>query len=351
MADRLTLLSTGVPMQSLLGTFGPYSLGQTAQIRLRNVGVLTGLSVRVVASLAITGTMTASPLGPYPLIAQHITSDYNTTTRISAPGGMLYMLNSIRHGRPWMPTGQGLVDTLQTAQPTAVSNPATLEYNVDIPFAVDPGNDLTGAILAQTVVGEMFYKMQFASALVGDAWSAPYTAGTATVNSIYVTVWQRYIQPQNASLPLMDLNTVYEFDALYNTQNNITTNGQTYINYPNVRSVLGAYYGFVDNAGLTVNGTDISALTLIANGNTRMREQDPLDVRKHMRIMLGGDLPASLYFVPSRRQPIQTWIYSQVQELFNWGTLTSSPVPYLNYGFESIYPLNTPLPGIAAASS
>jgi hypothetical protein len=82
-----------------------------------------------------------------------------------------------------------------------------------------------------------------------------------------------------------------------------------------------------------------------------MREQDPLDVRKHMRIMLGGDLPASLYFVPSRRQPIQTWIYSQVQELFNWGTLTSSPVPYLNYGFESIYPLNTPLPGIAAASS
>jgi len=265
---------------------------------------------------------------------------------------MVYMLNSIRHAEPWMPVGQGLVDTQQTQQPitgTAVN----VIWNVDIPFAVDAGNDLTGAILAQTVVGEMFYKAQFATAAVGDAWQAPYTTasgGTVTVNSIQIDAWQRYIQPQSATLPLMDLNTVYEFAALYQTQTGIITNGQTFVDYPNVRSVLGSYFGFVDNAALTTNGTDIQNMILIANGNTRMREQDPLDVRKHMRIMLGGDIFES-YYIPSRRQPIQTWIYSQVQELFQWGTVTSSPNPYLVYGFESIYPLNTPLPGIAAASS
>lgn len=345
--DRSTLLATGVPMQTKLGTFGPYALGQTATIRLRNVGVTTGVSVRCTAVINIGTTMAVGGFGPYPLIAQHVISDYNTTQRIFASGAHMYMLNSVRHGRPWMPSGQGLIDTLQTQQTTGVSTTGGIEFNVDIPLAVDPGNDLTGAILAQTVVGEMYYKAQFAASLTGDAFVAPYTSGTATVTSIYLDVWQRYLQPQGPALPLYDLNTVYEFAALYNTNNNMVTGGQTFIDYPNVRSVLGAYHIFIDNALGTVNGTDISAMTLIANGNTRMREQDPLDIRKHMRIMLGGDLPAGMYYIPSRRQPIQTWIYSQVQELFNWGTLSTSP--YLAYGFESTYPLNTPLPGIAAA--
>lgn len=348
-ADRMSLLATGVPMQTKLGTFGPFNLGQTASIRLRNVGVITGLSVRITANVTISATATASPLGPYALVQRHSTVDYNTTERVFASGPMLYMLNSIRHGRPWMPTGQGLVDTNQTAQPTAIST-GNIIFNADIPFAVDPGNDLTGSVLAQTVVGEMFYKCQFVNALVGDVF-APYTAGTMVCNSITVEVWQRYLQPQNAALPLMDLNTVYEFAGTYQTNNNITTNASVFIDYPNVRSVLGSYFAFVDNAALAVNGTDITAMTLIANGNTRMREQDPLDVRKHMRVMLGGDLPASTYYIPSRRQPIQTWIYSQVQEQLTFGTITSSPSPYLAYGFESIYPLNTPLPGIPGSAS
>lgn len=349
-ADRMTLLQTGVPMQTKLGTFGPYLLGSTAQIRLRNVGVITGLSLRFTANVTITGTPTANPVGPYGFVSSHQTTDYNTTQRVYASGPMVYLLNSVRHGRPWMPVGQGLVDTQQTAQPltgTAVN----VIWNVDIPFAVDAGNDLTGSVLAQTVVGEMFYRAQFVNAAVGDAWNAPYgvgSSGVVTVNSITIDAWQRYLQPQSAALPLMDLNTVYEFAGQYQTQNGITTNGQTFVDYPNVRSVLGSYFGFLDNSALAINGTDIASMTLIANGNTNMREQDPLDVRKHMRVMLGGDVFESFY-IPSRRQPIQTWIYSQVQERFIWGTVTSSPAPALYYAFESIYPLNTPLPGIAAA--
>jgi hypothetical protein len=363
--DRGVLLSTGVPMETLLGTFGPYALGSTAQIRLRNVGVITGLEVRVTATVTIaTDSPTPSPMAPYNLISQVITSDYNTTQRIFASGGMMYFLNSMRHGTPYMSAAQGNqqayaagpvqgVDTDQVLVPTATGTD-TMSFNLDVPFAVDPGNDLTGAVLAQTVVGEMFLKLQFANAAVGDAWQSPYTAlngGTTSITNIMVEVWQRYIQPQNSTLPLYDLNTVYEFAGLYQTSNNIATNGQTFVDYPNVRSVTGAYFSFVDNAALAVNGTDINTLTLVANGNTRMREQDPLLVRKHMRMVLGGDLPASLYYIPSRRNPIQTWIYSQVQELFNWATVTGTPAPYLNYAFESTYPLNTPLPGIAGASS
>ncbi len=351
MADRQTLLATGVPMQTKLGTFTASGLGSVLQVRLRNVGIITGLSVRVTVSLNISGAMTASPLGPYPFIAKHSITDYNTTERVFASGAMLYQVNSFRHGRPWMPTGQGLVDTLQTRQDTGTGATQVMEFNVEIPVAYDAGNDLRGAMLAQTVVGELFYKATIANALVGDAFNSPYTAGTAAINSITFDVWQRYIQPQSSVLPLLDLNTVYEIAGIYQTNQNIVTNGTTYIDYPNVRSVLGAYFTFVDNGALAVNGTDISSIYLVANGNTRMREQDPLDVRKHMRLMLGGDLPAACYYIPSRRQPIQTWIYSQVQQQFNWATVTSTPNPYLAYAFESMYPLNTPLPGIAASAS
>jgi len=363
--DRGILLSTGVPMETLLGTFGPYAMGQTAQIRLRNLGVTTGLEVRISATVTITGgdTATASPLAPWNLVAQHVTLDYNTTQRTFASGPMVYMWNSIRHSCPYLSAAQSAgafpasptigVDTDQVLVPTSGTN--TMELNVDIPFAVDAGQDLTGAILAQTVVGELFYKLTFANSASGDAWNSPYTAvsggGSVAISNIYVTVWQRYIQPQMPNIPLYDCNTVYEFAGLFQTQNNVTTNGQTYVDYPNVRSVLGAYYGFLDNNALAVNGTDINAITLVANGNTRMREMDPLLIRKHMRMMLGGDLPASMYYMPSRRTPIQTWIYSQVQTLFNWATITSSPAPALYYGYESTYPLNTPLPGIVGASS
>lgn len=347
LSDRNTLLMSGVRMRANLGSFTGYGLGSRAAIKLRNVGVMTGLLVRVAANISITAAMTDSPWGPWGLISKAEFQDYNTTLRISSSGPLLYMLNSIRHGRPWLSTGQGLVDTSQVSQPTAVANNVILEFSVYIPLALDPHRDLTGSVLAQTVVGEQYLNMTFANALVGDVM-APYTAGTATVNSITLNVWQDYIQPQNAALPLMDLNTVYEFLGNFSTTNNVQTNGQAFLDYPNVRTVRGLYLGMVNNSTVTPNGTDILSLTQIANGNTNMREDDPLSVRLGMRSMLGGDLPAGQYYIGNRSNPISTSIYSQVQERINLGTLSGTS--YIVYGFESLYGLNTPLPGIASGS-
>lgn len=352
MQDRMTLLATGVSMIANLGTFGPYLPGATASIRLRNVGVITELKVRLTASVTIaTHVTTASPFGPYGMVTKFSLLDYNTTERVFASGPMIYMLDSIRQGEPWMGTGQGLIDTAQTQLPTTVAAGQTIECNYSIPVAYDPGNDLRGAILAQTVVGEMFLRITFNATAIGDPMS-PYitdgNGGTAAITNINLTVWQAYIQPQTNVLPLYDLNTVYEFAAMYTSSDNIVVGGTKYVDYPNVRSVMGFYMIYVDNSAVVINGTDINYLNLIANGNTNMREQDPLLVRRDMRVMLGGDLPASMYYIPTRRQPIQTWIYSQVQEAINFAA--ASGTSYLAYGFESTYPLNTPLPGIAAGS-
>ena len=346
--DRQTLLTTGVRVRANLGTFSGYTAGQRASIKLRNVGIMTGIFVRVTAILDITAAMTASPFAPYTMLSKTEMQDYNTTLRVSANGPLLYSMNSVRHGRPWLGAGQGLVDTSQVVVPTATNAAATYQYSFYLPLAVDPHRDLTGSILAQTVVGEQYLNLTVNPTLIGDVLS-PYTAGTATLTSVTFDVWQDYIQPQNAAVPLMDLNTVYEFQGNYQTTQNVGASLQAYIDYPNVRTVRGMYLGFVNNGGVTPNGTDILSLTQIANGNTNMREEDPLIVRATMRSILGGDLPAGLYYIGNRSNPISTFIYSQVQERIIFNS-TVSGNSYIFYGFESIYPNNTPLPGIASAS-
>jgi hypothetical protein len=349
-ADRMELLYRGVRMRTLLGTFGPYSLGQIANIKLRNVGVITGLDVRVTGTVTCPGAApTAGALAPYPVVSKFSLVDYNTTERVSAPGQMLYLTAGWRQHRPYMCTGQGSVDTQQTATPTSTG---TLYANYYVPVARDPMRDLTGAILAQTVVGEMYLNVTFPGNLVGSDPASVYTAagGGANGTAFYVTVWQNYIQPTSNRLPLIDLNTVYELLGNYTTSANIVSNGTVYLDYPNVRNVLGFYFYFIDNNALTVNGTDITKINLVANGNTQMREADPLLTRKNMRNRMGGDLPAGVYINDHDANPISTFIYSQVQAAITFGTVTASPVPYLSYMFESTYRQQTPLPGIAASS-
>ena len=348
--DRMNLLSYGTKMVKSLGSqtlaSGSILSGQISQ-RLFNVGLITQLRIRVTANVSITAAMTASPLGPYGLLQRVVLQDYNTTQRISATGPMLYFFNSMKHGRPWMPTGQGLVDTAQTILPTAVGANQTIQFELLVPVAVDPHNDLTGAIYAQTTVGEQYLNVLINNSLVGDV-NCPYTAGTATLNSVTLQAWQDYIQPNQyaPNVPLIDANTVYELASTFTTSSNIVANGTIPINYPNVRSVLAHYFMYVDNNALAPNGTDLTKLVLQANGNTNMREMDPLLVRADMRNALGGDLPAGLYYYGHRRNPVSTFIFSQVQNQITFGG-TVNANSYIGYGFESTYGQSTPLPGIA----
>lgn len=351
LSDRAELLHTGVRMRANLGTFTA-ALGSTLQIKLRNVGVMTRIKARILGTGAIgTANLVASKFGPYGLVNKLTFLDYNSVQRIFCPGWMAYFLASVRHGRPWMPTGQGLVDTAQTQQDTTTGASKAINFDLECPLAYDPMNDLTGAILAQTVVGEQFLQLTFPASPIGSDPTSAYVAdgnnGTYAP-SLTVQVFQDYIQQATGALPFIDLNSVYEFGATFQTSDNIVNGGSKFIDWPNVRTVMGAYFAFINNGAVTVNGTDISAINLIANGNTNMREQDPLDNRADLRQMLGGDLPAGMYYQGSRRNPIQTQIYSQVQTQFTIGGAVTNP--FFQYGFESTYRLMTPLPGMAQAA-
>lgn len=348
--DRMALLSYGTKMIKNLGvqTLSSGSiLSGMIQQRLFNVGLITQLRIRVTASVNITVAATASPLGPYALLQKIILSDYNTTERVQTTGPFLYFFNSMKHGRPWMPTGQGLVDTDQTQLPTAVANNQTIQFELLVPVAVDPANDLTGSIYAQTTVGEQYLKVLINNAMVGDV-NCPYTAGTVTLNSVTIQTWQDYIQPNQyaPSVPRIDANTVYELAAVYTTTQNINANQKLLLNYPNVRQIMAHYFMYVNDGALTPNGTDLTTLNLVVNGNTYQSEKDPLLVRADMRNHLGGDIAAGLYYYGHRRNPISTFIFSQVQNEITFGS-TVNANSYIAFGFESTYGQSTPLPGIS----
>src|SRR5271169_1611425 len=197
--DRGTLLNTGIKMRTRLGTFGPFTMGQMARIKLRNVGIITGLKMFVYADCNPTTVQTLSPLAPYNLVQQLIVSDYNTTQRLNLPGHMLAFILSARNNFPWLGySGATSIDSNQIGMPAGILNGQTknLFFPLDVPVCYDPVSDLTGAILAQTVVGEQYLSIQFQQAANATNAGDPLfpftnTAGGVIAN-IYAEVYQDY---------------------------------------------------------------------------------------------------------------------------------------------------------------
>lgn len=355
--DRAILLSTGIPMTKRVGLFGPFQPGSENAIKLLNVGVTTGLDMRVTASVDNTGTVAAvaSPLAPYNLLSEVNTKDYNTKRRVFAPGHLIAALNSIRGGRVWMGDGQGAVDTNQTNTPTAVGT-GTLEFSLYIPIAYNASADLRGALDTQMSTGDVYVTAVIPQTMVGDESNVYVTTANAApaVSDVYIEIWQHYIQPQVMGsnglpiLPLIDLATGYEFAATFKTSDNLAVGGSKFINYPDVRQVLSSFYLYMNGGALTVNGTDLTSIDLVVGAATKVKQLTPRYIREKMRLMMGGDLYPGLYYIGSRNNPVQVSSQSIVQTEIVPAVVNAGNT-YISYGFESFYMTGQVLPGIAGA--
>lgn len=366
---RQALLASSPRMRKNIGSFLA-STGQTTRIKLFNVGVITKLQIYVAATVTI-GTATAVPSAkaPWNLISRIRLTDYDGTDRVNLSGFQLFMLNCVRNRSLF-----GYQNNTNTAVftnpsvPTAVGN-GTISFFLDIPLAFDVDNpvvqlqDLRGAILAQTAVGEMYLSIDWTTSLYtnNDVESVYAGAGTTTVvgnpaapsNYITVTLWQEYILPQaigqggQIPLPGIDLMTVYELNGNLRSSDNLAVNSEKLVNYPNVRSVIGAYFNYVQ-AGTMTQGK-LNTLRLIANGNNILIEQTELSQIFYQREYLynSGDLIAGAYFRSHREKPIETALYGQIQMGLTPNTVGASP--YVEVGFESFYTKGAALPGLQQA--
>ena len=366
-AMRAALLGSAPRMRKNVMTVQA-QVGQTSRLKLFNVGVITKLQLYVTIAVTIgTAVATASTKSPWNSIARLRLTDYDGTDRINISGFQLFILNCVRSRAVFGYHNTSAVTAVFTnpSVPTAVGN-GTISYFIDVPLAFDVDNsivqlqDLRGSILAQTAVGEMYLSIDWFTSYYtnGDVESLYSGGATTTVvangaNNINCTLWQEYLLPQaigsNGMIPLpgIDLMTVYELNGNVRSSDNLAVNTEKLISYPNVRSVIGAYFNYAQASTLTQG--KINSFRLIANGNNILRDQTELSQLLYQRNYMSNDADTvpGAYFFTHREKPIETALFGNVQAGITPNTVGANP--YIELMFESFYTKGQALPGLNQA--
>lgn len=358
---RRALLQNSPPMTKDLGVTAGQALGQTARIKLYNVGIITSLLIKVTATITIgTAIATPSPQAPFNLINRIRLTDFDGVDRVSCTGHELFALNCMRDREYYGYQNEAGAASVLTnpSVPTAVGAGATLSFFLRVPLAYDARNDLRGSLLAQVTNGEAYLNIDWATqaGLYTNANAdAVYNgAGTTTValTALQVQVWQDYLIPQAISgpveLPAFDLLTVYEINGSLKSSDNLAANSEKLINMPNVRQVIGAYLMYVNN-GIMNPGSDVSRLRVIANGNNTIYEATADAHLFRLREWLGGDLRNGFYPFNFRQKPIETNLYGNVQIGFSPSTVNAGNT-YVGVMTESFFTKGATLPGAIQSS-
>lgn len=364
MMARQMLLQTGISMVKRLQPVNG-ALGSQLKIPLLRMGIMTGVLLQFTVPVTIaTAPAVPSPVAPWNIANVVSYQDFAGVQRTRTHGFQLWAAQSFKAGDamssiPAANYAGGAGPSLNAITniinlPTAVGS-ANITFSIYVPMAYNPDSDLTGAVLTQTNVGEHFININLSNALVNaDPWISPYLSGAVTSGgNVVVEAFQYYIQPQAMdaqNLPVIDLSTVYGFEGAIQNTANITTGQSVYVNYPNNRSVLSALFNYENSSTFSADGSDVNGLILMANSNTNFREMSSRMLKETMRNMVNCDMPGGSFFISSRRQPIMTQLYANVQARFDLGTVNAGNVTQIVSQYEVQYASGAPLPGITVAA-
>lgn len=362
-AMRNALLASAPRMRKSLGTFTGGQLGGTTRVKLFNVGITTSLYINVAVNVDIaTAVGVPSTKAPYNLINKVRITDFDGVDRVNLTGFQLYMLQCIRNKTVYGQNNESAptIGAIYSV-PTAIGTNATLQFQLEIPLAYDEERDLRGALLTQTAVGEAMLTIDWnVNLLSANNVDAVYTNATGTIivnaaSSITTTVEQKYLLPQDIGgvtpLPVLDLMTVYELNGAVRTNDNLAVGQEKLLNYPNMRSVIGAYFNYVNGGVMNPATTDISRFRLVANGNNILQEFSAVSKLFEQRRWLtaDGDIKPGAYFQLHRNRPIETALYGNVQMSITPLTVAAGNTG-IEFAFESFYTKGSALPGVQQGS-
>jgi len=357
LAMRRALLATSPRNRKYLGNFALTNGGDT-RIRLSNVGIITGVLLRVTGAYTIgTAVTTASDAAPHNILRRVQLADYDGSTRVDCSGHHLWAINSIRDRAPY-----GYSNFAKTAALTLPALPLTVaantfEYYTYVPLAVHPEQDLSGAILAQTGVGDLFLTLTSASAaqwhtngLDDSVFNGGATSALSGI-SVTVDVYQDFLVARDLGngvvpLPQLDLLSVYEIKGSLRTTANLATNTACALDVPNVRKVIGSVLSYLNNSAYTQ--TDLSTLQFVVNSTNVLWYAKNSAQFHDQRLWANADLGKSVYFFPFlRKAPVQTSLIGNAQVLFTPAACTPGTNTWLERTFESLYAKGSTLPGIS----
>lgn len=359
MAQRQAVLRSAVHMRQQIaaGTITPSS-NPTINVSPRFVGLGMRFIVEVLATINNTGgtTINATDFNLANLIQQVQVVDLNNYTRIQTIGAHLALLATAKRKRPYGATANwnntytvgganNLSQMLDTPPaywpvfqgPTSIGagTNGTVRGVFEIPLAYSD-DDLRGAIYLNVVNSTANIQITFNTNAVGattaDTTFALYNgaAGTAgTITSLSYVIYQEYLDQLPIAngrviLPVLDLSTVYE---LKNTNFTALTQNQDFpIPFSNFRDFLSTFLIFNHDGGSgRTTGTDVNYFALQSANFTNLWKQDALLCAQLAREHVPYDLPAGTYYFPSRRRPISTTQYGNMEIILNASTVGASP--------------------------
>ncbi|MDE2102812.1 MAG: hypothetical protein KGL39_36545 [Patescibacteria group bacterium] len=339
--DMLQAIST----QTLSGTIA----GQVVNIPIRNVGLLKRLIVKLTFTVARSAaeTQNRTSFGPANALSQVVFTDLANQTRINTSGWHLHYLASARrlmaYGAAFTndtPTNIGSNYTVISAPANFTAGNQTITMYYEIPIAYGD-YDLRGAIFMSVVNAtanlQLTINPNFFVASTADGTLAVYKSTTTdlgTISACTVQVYQNYLDQlpytnKGAVLPLLDLSTAYLINNTVAT--GMVANQDFAVPYANFRNFLSTFAIYDNNSALAA-GTDINYWKLEAANYTNIFNVDPITNALMQRNIINDDFPAGMYYFDSRRKPISTIQYGNMQLVMNPSSVTSGQ---LLVGYEA----------------
>lgn len=369
--QRQAVLQSAVEMtqQIFSQTFNPANQKQI-NIVPRNVGLIKRFIVEITGTITDADSadnLTITDFGLANLLSQVIFNDLNNNTRIQTTGAHLHLVNNAKERKSYTTAiqqdsafGTGVAWPVTSFVSPVVHGSGAQAFRMvyEVPIAYSD-HDLRGAIYANVVNAVMNLQLTVNSSpfavSTADTTSAVYS-GTAnavagsTIDTMTVTVYQEYLDqlPVGKSgvvLPVLDLSTIYE---LKNSQFSPVVAGNDFqMPYANFRDFLSTYITYNNNGGTgrVSDGSDLNYLALQSANFTNLWKVDPLLAAQRANRALNVSLPKGTYYFDSRRKPISTTQYGNMELILNAKTANGSS--YINIGWEDFALQNT----LASAAS
>ena len=323
----------------------PLTTQPVVTIQPRNVGLIKKFLVRVdfTVNNGSGVQINLSDFGPSNIFSQIQFQDLSNNTRIQTSGWHLHLINSLKNrrcfGMAYLGTAMDTPMNYGANFAGQISAPDTIPAGgaglctmwLEVPLAYDE-EDLRGSIYANVIQATMQLNLTFNPipfvASGTDNTSAIYFGDVAgsvaavTIPTATITVTQVYqdqlpVGPQGVLLPVVDLATTYELKLT--TITGAVPNQDFAYQYSNFRNFLSTIAVYVSSraTGARSGGADINNWFLRSANNTNIWQRSPAYQALITRQHLGYDLMPGVYYFSSRKKPIVTTQYGNMQLINN----------------------------------
>lgn len=365
-AQRQLVLAQSVNMtQQIASVTLPSNSAVAAPILInpRNVGLIKRFIIEISGTVnnADANVAALTDFGLSNLISNIQFTDLNNNQRVNTSGWHLNMLQSYKYRRPY---GAGYAletdemagygenfPVLTAPSPAAGAGSTAFRAQFELPLAYND-DDLRGAVFANVVNATMQLSIQInpsPAATTGSdftlkVWKGLVAGSNLTYNSVTVTIYQEYLDQlpvgkNGVVLPILDLSTIYELKTT--PFNNFTAGQDNPIPYANFRDFLSTSIIYNNSGGATgrTAGTDLNYIALQSANFTNLWKTDPLLAAYKARMIINTDNPVGCYYFSSRRKPISTLQYGNMELILN--PITAGNGNYCLVGWEDMALVNT----------